>query len=194
MPARDARLLVIDRDGTLSRDPEDFVRDPQDWQPLPGAPEALARLNEAGWRIVVATNQPGLGRGVFDLATLNAVHAQMHRLLAQAGARVEAVFFCPHAPDEECDCRKPAPGMLRDIARRRGLAPTQLVMVGDSLRDVQAGLAAGCETHLVLTGQSVHWRGAPRPPELPPSVAVHDDLAALADALLSRDEPEGVRP
>lgn len=185
MPGRDPKLLVVDRDGTLSRDPEDFVQGPQDWLPLPGALEALARLNEAGWRIVVASNQAGLGRGLFDVATLNAVHAHMHRLLAQAGARVEAVFFCPHAPDEGCNCRKPAPGLLLGIAQRFGVQPAQLVAVGDSMRDVQAALAAGCQAHLVLTGQLAHWRGQPRPAELPPEVTVHEDLPALAEALLA---------
>lgn len=186
MPVRIPRLLVVDRDGTLSRDPEDYVHGPEDWEPLPGALEALARLNEGGWRIVVASNQTGLGRGLFDMATLNAVHARMHRTLAQAGARVEAVFFCPHAPDEGCDCRKPAPGLFLQVARRFGVAPQQLVAVGDSMRDVQAALAAGCETHLVLTGQLAAWRGGGRPPELPAAVACHDDLAALADTLLAR--------
>lgn len=186
MPVRIPRLLVVDRDGTLSRDPEDYVHGPEDWEPLPGALEALARLNEGGWRIVVASNQTGLGRGLFDMATLNAVHARMHRMLAQAGARVEAVFFCPHAPDEGCDCRKPAPGLFLQVARRFGVAPQQLVAVGDSMRDVQAALAAGCETHLVLTGQLAAWRRGGRPPELPAAVACHDDLAALADTLLAR--------
>ena len=186
MPARATRLLVIDRDGTLSRDPEDFIRGPDDWEPLPGAVEALARLYEAGWRIVVASNQAGLGRGLFDMATLNAVHARMHRVLAQAGARIEAVFFCPHAPDEGCDCRKPAPGLFLQIAQRFGVLPQQMVAAGDSMRDVQAALAAGCDTHLVLTGQLAAWRGVGRPPELPAAVTCHDDLAALADALLAR--------
>lgn len=195
MPMRDPRLLVIDRDGTLSRDPEDFIHGPDDWQPLPGALEALARLNEAGWRVVIATNQTGLGRGLFDVATLNAVHARMHRELVQAGARVEAVFFCPHAPDDACDCRKPAPGLFLQIAQRYGVLPQQLVAVGDSMRDVQAALAAGCDTHLVLTGQSAAWRGVGRPPGLPPEVRCHDDLAALAEALLARaPAPEAALP
>ncbi|MEW6694689.1 D-glycero-beta-D-manno-heptose-1,7-bisphosphate 7-phosphatase [Tepidimonas thermarum] len=187
MPARDLKLVVIDRDGTLNRDPEDFLHGPQDWQPLPGALEAVARLNQAGWRVVIASNQSGLGRGLFDVETLNAVHARMHKALAQAGGRIEAVFFCPHAPEDACDCRKPAPGLLLQIAQRYGVPPSQLVVVGDSVRDVGAGVAAGCDTHLVLTGQSAVHRNGTRPPDLPPGVTVHDDLLAFADALIARD-------
>ncbi|MGQ9725426.1 MAG: D-glycero-beta-D-manno-heptose 1,7-bisphosphate 7-phosphatase [Tepidimonas sp.] len=187
MLGRDLRLVVIDRDGTLNRDPEDFLHGPDDWEPLPGAPEAVARLNEAGWRVVVACNQPGLERGLFDVETLNAVHARMHKALAQAGGRIDAVFFCPHAPEDGCDCRKPAPGLLLQIAARYGVAPAQLVVVGDSVRDVCAGVAAGCDTHLVLTGQSAAYRGGSRPPGLPGDVTVHDDLLAFADALIARE-------
>lgn len=191
MPARDLRLVVIDRDGTLNQDPEDFLHGPDDWQPLPGALEAIARLNEAGWRVVVASNQSGLGRGLFDLNTLNAIHARMHKLVAQAGGRIEAVFFCPHAPEDACDCRKPAPGLFRQIAARFGTAPSQLVVVGDSVRDAGAGVAAGCDTHLVLTGQSAAWRGVGRPPGVPEGVALHDDLLAFAEALVARDASPG---
>lgn len=190
MPGRDLRLVVIDRDGTLNRDPEDFLHGPDDWEPLPGALEAVARLNEAGWRVVVASNQSGLGRGLFDVDTLNAVHARMHRALAQAGGRIDAVFFCPHAPEDDCDCRKPAPGLFLQIAARYGVAPAQLVAVGDSVRDACAGVAAGCDTHLVLTGQSAAHRDGSRPPDLPGGVTVHDDLLAFADALIARESAE----
>lgn len=183
MPARDLKLVVIDRDGTLNRDPEDYLRGPDDWEPLPGALEAVARLNEAGWRVVIASNQSGLGRGLFDVATLNAVHARMHKDVVQAGGRIDAVFFCPHAPEDECDCRKPAPGLLLQVAARYGVAPAQLVAVGDSAHDAQAGVAAGCDTHLVCTGQSA----AGAPVDLPAGVSVHDDLLAFADALIARE-------
>ena len=184
---RDTRLIVLDRDGTLNADPEDYIRSPDDWQPLPGALEAVARMNHGGWRVVIASNQSGLGRGLFDVATLNAVHARMHKLLAAAGARVEAVFFCPHAPEDACDCRKPAPGLMLEIARRLNVPLAQIVAVGDSVRDAQAAVAAGCEAHLVLTGQSARHRDGSLPDGLPPGVAVHLDLSALADTLLARD-------
>ena len=184
---RDARLIVLDRDGTLGADPEDFVRSPDDWQPLPGALEAVARLNHAGWRVVIASNQSGLGRGLFDVATLNAVHTRIHKLLAGVGARVEAVFFCPHSPEDDCDCRKPAPGLFLQISRRLGVPLPQIVAVGDSVRDAQAAVAAGCEAHLVLTGQSVAYRLGGAPEGLPPGVAQHLDLNAFVDAVLARE-------
>jgi D-glycero-D-manno-heptose 1,7-bisphosphate phosphatase len=179
------KLIVIDRDGTLNQDPEDFIRSPDDWVPLPGALEAVARLNHGGWRVVVASNQSGLGRGLFDVATLNAVHARMHKMLAGVGARVEAVFFCPHAPEDDCDCRKPAPGLFLQIAQRMGVPPAQILAVGDSVRDAHAALAAGCQQHLVLTGQSAMHRDGTLPPGLPEGVAVHLDLSAFADAVLA---------
>lgn len=182
------KLIVLDRDGTLSPDPEDFVRAPEDWVPLPGALEAVARLNHGGWRVVLASNQSGLGRGLFDMATLNAVHARMHKLLAAAGGRIEAVFFCPHAPEDECGCRKPAPGLFLDIARRMGVPPAHIVTAGDSVRDVQAAAAAGCEAHLICTGQSLPvGDGAPLPPEVPAGTQVHADLSAFADFVLARE-------
>jgi D-glycero-D-manno-heptose 1,7-bisphosphate phosphatase len=187
MPSREQKLIVLDRDGTLGADPEDFVQSADDWQPLPGALEAVARLNQGGWRVVIASNQSGLGRGLFDVATLNAVHARMHKLLAGVGARVEAVFFCPHAPEDACDCRKPAPGLFLQISRRLGVPLPQIVAVGDSVRDAQAAVAAGCEAHLVLTGQSAAHRLGGVPDGLPPGVPQHLDLNAFADAVLARD-------
>ena len=184
---RDTRLIVLDRDGTLNADPEDYIRDPEQWVPLPGALEAVARLNHGGFRVVIASNQTGLGRGLFDVATLNAVHARMHKLLAAAGARVDAVFFCPHAPEDDCDCRKPAPGLYLDIAQRWGLAPAQMIAVGDSVRDAQAAVAAGCEAHLVLSGRSAGYTVQHPPSDLPAGVQVHSDLGAVADAILARN-------
>ena len=180
--AREHKLVVLDRDGTLNAEPEDFLRDPEDWQPLPGALEAVARLHHGGWRLVIASNQSGIGRGLFDVAQMNAVHARMHKLVAAAGGRIEAVFFCPHAPDEDCPCRKPAPGLLEEIGRRTGVPPAQMVVVGDSVRDMQAAVAVGAQAHLVRTGQSAE--GCPT--DLPDGVQVHPDLSAFADALLNR--------
>jgi D-glycero-D-manno-heptose 1,7-bisphosphate phosphatase len=182
-----SKLIVLDRDGTLNEAPEDFIRSPADWQPLPGALEAVARLNQGGWRVVVASNQSGLARGLYDVATLNAVNARMHRLLAQAGGRLEAVFFCPHSSDELCDCRKPMPGLFQQIAQRMGVPVAQIVAAGDSVADAQAAIAAGCEAHLILTGQSQAYRDGHLPPDLPRQVAIHPDLAAFADFILARD-------
>jgi D-glycero-D-manno-heptose 1,7-bisphosphate phosphatase len=185
------KLLILDRDGTINEDREDFVKSADEWQPLPGALEAMARLNQAGWTLVVATNQSGLGRGHFNATTLNAMHAKMHKLLAAVGGKVDAVFYCPHKPEDACDCRKPKPGLFVQILNRYGLdAAIQPVhTAGDSLRDVQAGAAAACIPHLLLTGKSQALRGqlagAQAPQDFPEGTRVHDDLAALAEHLIT---------
>ena len=143
MAVRDLRLVVIDRDGTLNRDPEDFLHGPDDWEPLPGALEAVARLNEAGWRVVVASNQSGLGRGLFDVDTLNAVHARMHKALARVGGRIDAVFFCPHAPEDACDCRKPHPKMVNDACEDYAVDKAASFFIGDTDGDMQCARNAG---------------------------------------------------
>ena len=191
------KLLILDRDGTLNRNRDDYVASPDEWEALPGALEAVARLNQGGWRVVLATNQSGVGRGTFDMAALNAIHAKMHRQLAAVGARVEAIFFCPHAPEDGCECRKPAPGLFRQIGERFGVDLAHVPAAGNALRHVQAATAAGCPSHLLLTGQSSHLRGQAEVralvPDLPPGVQVHDDLGAFADWLLSPDTPPAPR-
>jgi D-glycero-D-manno-heptose 1,7-bisphosphate phosphatase len=190
------KLLILDRDGTLNRSRDDYVASPDEWEALPGALEAVARLNQGGWRVVLATNQSGIGRGLFDMASLNAIHAKMHRKLAAAGARVDAVFFCPHAPDEACACRKPLPGLFTQIGERYGVSLAAVPAAGNALRHVRAAAAAGCPAHLLLTGQSEHLRGrvglgsdadlAALAPDLPPGTHTHDDLGAFADWLLAQ--------
>ena len=138
------KLVILDRDGTINVEREDYVKSPEEWEPLPGAMEAIARLNHGGWHVVIATNQSGLGRGLFDMASLNAMHAKMNRLLMEFGGRVDAVFFCPHSPEDGCDCRKPMPGLFEQIGERYGLELRGLPAVGDSLRDLQAAAAVGC--------------------------------------------------
>ena len=180
------KLVILDRDGTINEDSVDFVKSPEEWTPLPGALEAIARLNHAGWHVVVASNQSGLGRGLFDVSTLNAMHAKMHKLLAAVGARVDAIFYCPHAPDEGCHCRKPEPGLLEQIGERYGLDLRGVPMVGDSARDVLAAVAAGCEPHVVLTGKGAAWRGRSLPDNFPKETRAHADLGAFADYLIAR--------
>jgi D-glycero-D-manno-heptose 1,7-bisphosphate phosphatase len=155
------KLIILDRDGTINFDRDDYVRSPEQWQPLPGALEAIARLNQAGWHVVVATNQSGLGRGLFDAAALNAMHAKMHKLLAAVGGKIDAVFYCPHTPDDDCDCRKPAPGLFAQILERYGVDAKETVVhaVGDTPRDLQAAVATHCLPHLVLTGKAELLRG-----------------------------------
>jgi D-glycero-D-manno-heptose 1,7-bisphosphate phosphatase len=180
------KLVILDRDGTINADSDEFVKSPEEWQPLPGALEAIARMNHAGWHVAVASNQSGLGRGLFDVAALNAMHAKMHKLLGALGGRIDAVFYCPHGPDEGCSCRKPLPGLYQQIAERFGVDLEDVPVVGDSLRDLQAAVAAGCEPHLVLSGKSAGLRDQALPASFPPTTRVHEDLAAFAQWLAER--------
>lgn len=184
------KLVIIDRDGTLNVFREGYIKSPDEWEPLPGALEAVALLNRAGWHVVLATNQPGLGRGVMDMAAFNAIHAVMHAQLAAAGARVDAVFFCPHSAEDNCPCRKPAPGLLLEIGQRYGVDLTTVHAVGDALRDVQAAAAAGCKPHLVCTGEGAQWQGRPLDAAFPPHTRVHADLLAFAQTLLAEEEAQ----
>ncbi|MBK6595693.1 MAG: D-glycero-beta-D-manno-heptose 1,7-bisphosphate 7-phosphatase [Burkholderiales bacterium] len=181
------KLVILDRDGTINEDSAEFVKSPSEWQPLPGALEAIARLNHAGWHVVVATNQSGLGRGLFDVASLNAMHSKMHTMLAAVGGRVDAIFYCPHAPDESCRCRKPEPGLFEQIGERYSLDLADIPAVGDSQRDLVAAVSAGCEPHLVLTGKAAAFRGRPLPDSFPANTVVHADLAAFAEHLIGQE-------
>jgi D-glycero-D-manno-heptose 1,7-bisphosphate phosphatase len=183
------KLVIVDRDGTINEDSLDYIKSEAEWKPLPGALEAIARLNHAGWHVVVASNQSGLGRGLFDVVALNAMHAKMHKLLAIAGGRVDAVFYCPHAPDQACRCRKPLSGLFEQIGERYGIDLKGVPCVGDTARDLMAGAAVGCEPHLVLTGKGEALRGQPLPDTMPPGTKVHDNLMAFAEYLVNRLEP-----
>ena len=187
------KLVVIDRDGTINSLREGFTRVPEEFVAVPGALEAVALLNRAGWHVVIATNQPGLGRGVLDMTALNAIHAEMHRQLAAAGGRIDAIFFCPHGPEESCDCRKPEPGLLLQIAERYELQPEDIHMAGDAWRDVQAASQAGCQPHLVCTGECAAWRGRTLDASFPAGTLVHDDLLAFARYLLAQEEEQLLR-
>jgi D-glycero-D-manno-heptose 1,7-bisphosphate phosphatase len=176
------KLIILDRDGVINHDSEAFIKSPDEWIPLPGSLEAIARLNQAGYRVVVATNQSGVGRGLFDMATLNAIHQKMHTSAQQVGADIDAVFFCPHTQDDNCDCRKPKPGMMLEIARRFEINLRHgVIVVGDSLRDLQAGFVAGCLPYLVLTGKGEKTvaKGG-----LPPGTIICADLAEVVETLL----------
>jgi len=174
------KLVILDRDGTINQDSDQHIKSPAEWQPIHGSLEAIARLTQGGWRIVVATNQSGIARGLFDMATLNAIHTEMHRAVNQAGGRIDAIFFCPHAADASCECRKPKPGLLREIGARMGVELAGVPMIGDSLRDLEAAVAAGAKPHLVLTGKGKKTRDAGG---LPAGTEVAADLATIAARL-----------
>ena len=183
------KLVILDRDGTINQDSDDYIKSPEEWIPLPGALEAIARLNHAGWQVVVASNQSGLGRGLFDMATLNAMHAKMNKHLSAVGGRIDAVFFCPHGPEDKCLCRKPLPGLFEQIGERLGMDLKGTHVVGDSLRDMLAGVAVGCTPHLVHTGKGAAFKGQPLPTTFPSHTQTHADLAGFVDWLLD-EKPE----
>jgi len=146
------KLVITGRDGILNVFRADHVKAPEEWEPIPGALEAVARLNHAGWHVVVATNQSGIGRGMIDMASVNAVHAYMNQRLATQGGRLDAVFFCPHTPEEQCDCRKPLPGMMLRASEEMGIHLPSSYVVGDTVKDIEMGHRVGATTVLVLTG------------------------------------------
>jgi D-glycero-D-manno-heptose 1,7-bisphosphate phosphatase len=182
------KLVILGRDGILNDFRDDHVKAPEEWSPIAGALEAVSRLNHAGWHVVVATNQSGIGRGMIDMASVNAVHAHMLKQLQLAGGRIDAVFFCPHTPEDGCDCRKPQPGLMREIGKRYGIDLKQVPMVGDTLRDLQAAQASGCEPHLVCSGRAAGFDAAQIQAlvDQVPGTRVHADLAAFAEDLLTR--------
>ncbi len=184
------KLVILGRDGILNEYREGHVTVPEEWNALPGALEAVSRINHAGWHVVVATNQSGIGRGMIDMAVINAVHAHMNQQMMAQGARIDAVFFCPHTPEDHCACRKPKPGMLLEIGRRYSVDLSHVPFASDTLRDLQAAQTAGCEPHLVQTGRAAALSDEQLEAivQLVPETRVHDDLAAFADFLLRRDD------
>jgi D-glycero-D-manno-heptose 1,7-bisphosphate phosphatase len=185
------KLIILDRDGVINFDSDAFIKSPQEWRPIPGSLEAVARLNQAGYHVVVTTNQSGIARGLFTMPTLNAIHQKMHDAAQQVGAHFDAVFFCPHASDDHCDCRKPKPGMLNTLAARLETSLKGVPVVGDSLRDLQAGFVVGCVPYLVLTGKGEKTRDGGG---LPPCTTIYPNLAAVVDKLLATPDAPAPRP
>lgn len=176
------KLIILDRDGVINEDSDAYIKSPDEWLPLPGSAEAIAHLNQAGYRVVVATNQSGLARGYFGAATLDAIHQRMTETLRAVGAHLDGVYVCPHGPDDGCDCRKPASGLIDQIVADYGDV-TGVPLVGDSLRDLQAGHARGCRPVLVLTGKGRRTLEQGLPEHLG-LVSIHDSLACFVDQLL----------
>lgn len=179
------KLVILDRDGVINQDSPQFIKSPDEWKPIPGSLEAIALLNQSGYRVALATNQSGIGRGLFDMATLNAIHDKMHRALAQLGGRIDALFYCPHAADSNCNCRKPKPGMIEDIGRRFAIDLEGVPSVGDSLRDLQAGVPFGLQPILVRTGKG---EATLKSGELPEGTWICDDLAQAVQRIIAQDK------
>ncbi len=178
------KLVILDRDGVINQDSANFIKNPNEWIALPGSLEAIALLNQSGFRVVIATNQSGIARGLFDMATLNAIHDKMHRALAQIGGRIDAMFYCPHAADDNCTCRKPKTGMMEDIARRFSVDLSEVYAVGDSLRDLQAFHDAGCKPILVRSGKGEETLTLGN---LPKGTLIFADLAEATQHIVAED-------
>jgi len=174
------KLIILDRDGVINFDSDQFIKHPEEWKPIPGSLEAIARLTREGWRVVVATNQSGLARGLLEMATLNAIHAKMHKAVMVAGGRIEAVFYCPHSAEMDCECRKPKSGMLIEISIRYASDLRGVPMVGDSLRDLSAAAAMGAKPILVKSGKGIKTLAAGG---LPIGTVVYENLAEAVNHL-----------
>jgi D-glycero-D-manno-heptose 1,7-bisphosphate phosphatase len=174
------KLVILDRDGVINHDSDAYIKSPDEWKPIAGSLEAIAKLTQSGFRVVVATNQAGIGRGLFDMASLNAIHDKMHRAVAQAGGRIDAVFYCPHAQEANCNCRKPKPGLLEEIGRRFNTSLKDVPCIGDALRDLEAATAVGARPILVLTGKGKKTERK----TLPADTLVYANLAEAVKSLV----------
>ena len=174
------KLLILDRDGVINQDSDAYIKSVEEWIPIPGSIDAIAQLSKAGWTVAIATNQSGIARGYYDLATLDAMHARLRELVAEQGGEVGLIVYCPHGPDEGCDCRKPKPGMLKTIAEHYAVDLAGVWFVGDSKGDLEAALAVDCQSVLVMTGKGQKTRNTP----LPANTLIFDDLAAVAAELI----------
>jgi len=177
------KLAILDRDGVINFDSDLFIKSPAEWRPIPGSIEAIARMNQNGYRVAVATNQSGIGRGLFDMATFNAINDKMMEMVFRQGGRIDALFFCPHTAAEECNCRKPRTGMLEEIAARFHTELKGVPSIGDSLKDLQAAESVGAQPILVLTGKGAMTR---HDGHMPKKTLVFEDLAEAARHLMSQ--------
>ena len=175
------KLIILDRDGVINYGSTQCIKHPKEWRPLPGSLEAIARLVQADYRVVVATNQSGIGRGLFDMLTLNAIHNKMHKAVVQAAGRIDSIFYCPHAAEANCSCRKPKTGMLETIALRYNVNLKGVPVVGDALRDLESAAEMGAQPILVLTGKGTKTQAKGR---LPEGTLVYRDLAAFVSTLI----------
>ena len=176
-------LIILDRDGVINQDSDDYIKNPDEWIPIPGSLEAIAKLNRAGYTVVVATNQSGLSRGYFELKDLSAMHRKMETLLSELGGQIDAIFYCPHGPKDDCDCRKPKPGMLREIGERFAVNLKKVFFIGDTISDLKAATAAGVNPMLVRTGKGEQTERLLEENNFS-HVPVHNSLMAAVDSIL----------
>ncbi len=175
------KLIILDQNGVINQSSDTFIKTPEEWVPIPGSLEAMARLTHSGYHIVIASNQSGIGRGLMDMATYNAINDKMHKAVNHAGGRIDAIFFCPHTNEDRCLCRKPAPGMYEEIMQRYGINLGSVPTVGDSLRDLQAAATVGAIPILVLTGKGQRTRVKK---EIPANTQIFENLAMAVDSLV----------
>lgn len=180
-------LIILDRDGVINEDSDDYIKTPDEWIPIPGSLEAIAKLNQAGHQVVVVTNQSGIARGLYDEKTLDEIHVKMKRMLAEVGGHLDGIFYCPHHPDDQCDCRKPKPGLMHQVAEALQTNFHNALMVGDAERDIDCAHAAGCKAVLVLTGKgrrllehSPNWEKTPK----------FEDLSCVVEEILATTPSE----
>lgn len=172
------KLIILDRDGVINYDSKDYIKTPEEWIPIPGSIEAISNLSQCGYQVVVATNQSGVSRGYFDIFALNAIHKKMLDAVSEANGWIEAVFFCPHTDNDNCTCRKPKPGLFEEICKRFAIPPEKILAVGDSKRDIEAAVAAGCQPCLVLTGNGKKTQAECI---LPENIRIFDNLLAFSE-------------
>lgn len=177
------KLIILDRDGVINQDSDEYIKSVEEWLPLAGSMEAIGKLCQAGFTVAVATNQSGLARGYFSTADLDAMHAKMERLAAEQGGHFAYIAYCPHGPDDSCDCRKPLPGLIHEIERELAVSAKDAWMVGDSIRDLEAGITAGCKAALVRTGKGIVSERKLQASKLA-HVPVFDDLKSFVNYIL----------
>ncbi|MEJ2213278.1 MAG: D-glycero-beta-D-manno-heptose 1,7-bisphosphate 7-phosphatase [Gammaproteobacteria bacterium] len=177
------KLVILDRDGVINHDSDDYIKSVDEWIAIDGSIEAIVRLNQAGYNVAVATNQSGISRGYFTISTLNAMHQKMYELVQLAGGHIDGVFFCPHSPSDKCECRKPEPGLLYEIADRFAVSLDNVFFIGDSISDIQAARNANAKPVLVRTGKGENTESKLSDSTVP----VYDNLSASVRALLNGD-------
>lgn len=176
------KAVILDRDGVINLDSDDYIKSPEEWIPIEGSIEAMASMQQAGIQLAIATNQSGIGRGFYSEDTLNAMHQKLEALLRGQGATLPPIFHCPHLPDDGCHCRKPRPGLLSNALEQLGVNANQCIMVGDSLRDLEAANALNMDSVLVKTGKGK--RTLDKQPQLKAQYQVYENLAEFSKNLL----------